>query len=740
MKITRAFWVFAGYLLLVFAWSQPNARGARSALSAIPPNFKADEESITLSSISWTWGDVLGETAYEFHDEDDTLLAELPENTIEHTLSNLDENSQHNPHVHSRDFGELSGPSNNDAKFTLVRLRPFTLTVLSDSSIFVDTQRPPNPIAGDTGVRILRRKGDTGAFAEVRPFEAVYTFPDTGLEPGTRYCYKIQYRNGDRRETETTSDPICATTEEEEEECKTHLKIPAWITFLPEGHKGGDELLRGNKKTLLVKWTGEGDPKIITVTIKKGAFGWRKGQCLNKGKKEHPDYVFAQDNQVEKTFWDIADGVPEYGVGMDLTAESRKPVPADETHAIVITSYDWGGACTIEARADDCEPDEKELPRDRDTDKLPDRWEAATFFWNDAAQKIQSYNIGNPLTTGTGDLDGDTDLDVGFETRFRPRRRIRTAFPSKIHDEVGDGFSAFEEYRGLFVQGGHFRMDELANDGGPTSRGRRARGTLLKNLFIHDPDSLIRPNRFLILHGIAFHRIKNDEMSKDGDRAGVVNTNGENNQRAVWIKIDNTLPAGILANSQGNGVNAAPLPILINSDFIAIDALLQQSLDGRTIHTEDDLTDYNVAHELGHKFDLVPDHYFESYSAGLPQAAFGTAKYWLAPDANNIRFWTVQEKVRFTPTGRVGFEELLFPSIDRRDVIEETRAGAEIVHIINGVEHRVQVIQIKLRGAGLPDPFVFLIHKHDLMDWSHDHTSLPDTLDPEVRKMIRLKK
>ncbi len=94
----------------------------------------------------------------------------------------------------------------------------------------------------------------------------------------------------------------------------------------------------------------------------------------------------------------------------------------------------------------------------------------------------------------------------------------------------GDGFSAYEEYRGFFVKGRHGRLDPNTKD-----------------LFVHDPDGLAENAGFGQVTGLAVHYVEPEEGRCTGtdDRARVVNfRSGFSHlvdQHCLWIRKD-TLP------------------------------------------------------------------------------------------------------------------------------------------------------------------------------------------------------
>jgi len=235
-------------MLFICPGSGPRLSATAGLLAPAPTNFAG--QALSEASIKWTWDDVLGETRYVIHDENESVIAELDADTTSFTETGLSENTRYTRHVHSREFGELSGPSNSQARYTLVHTptdADFSVTATGPHSIQIVVTPPPNPTADETGVEI-RREG----FGVIAPFSQNYTQEDTGLEPQTEYCYNIRFRNGDAVETAlSASTSSCATTQAEEEctcrvKCTVDVEVDD-ITFdpaaIPAGGIGGADLV-----------------------------------------------------------------------------------------------------------------------------------------------------------------------------------------------------------------------------------------------------------------------------------------------------------------------------------------------------------------------------------------------------------------------------------------------------------------------------------------------------------------
>jgi hypothetical protein len=159
--------------------------------------------------------------------------------------------------VHSSANGLLSGPSNPDAKFTLIHTAAtsdFTVTAGSSSSIDIAVVPPPNAFLAQTGVEIFRT---VPTAKQITAFSQVYTASDTGLQPNTEYCYNIQFRNGDAIASGPGPSPLCATTPPQGEECTEQTSFKTSVTF---GGSGKADIQRpapdknGDKNFIQYTW------------------------------------------------------------------------------------------------------------------------------------------------------------------------------------------------------------------------------------------------------------------------------------------------------------------------------------------------------------------------------------------------------------------------------------------------------------------------------------------------------
>ncbi len=508
-------------------------------------------------------------------------------------------------------------------------------------------------------------------------------------------------------------------------QCKTHIEIPEKPTWLPEGNPSGDELKKGNSFVAHVWWTGDGDPRKLTVTIKPSGL---KGQCLNKGEKSFPDYT------IEAGFnplWDLADAVPDYAGDQAMTATTKQRYPKDTKVPIKITSYDWGGRVDITAQAQGCDPVPEDMPLDTDKDTLPDRWEENQWFWNDRNpqnQMLDKYDTSRKDSGGIGVDDADKDMDVGWTGEEGP------AGAARVHDELGDGFCTFDEYRGLFVKGKHYRFDELKTDIGAKAG---VKGPALKNLFIHDPDDHIFASRFIQLHRFDVHVINADEMrTLEPGKAGVVNPNSERTpqQHAVWIQeaaLQGDENGRVFGFAQSFSINAEPKPIQMSKPNMKYDT---DNMTPRG-HNLKDFQAYVVAHELGHKLSL--EHPSKPIAEGNDQSrAYTEANYWVTAGNAGVSFVHVWVVVQELVDRKAGRPQTTYLSIFRPFTAVSGLNGKDTTQI-HGDNHDARVMDI----AFSPKPAAGTLwqHKGELMDSYHEHAKLQDKMPAAELKKEKLR-
>jgi len=386
------------------------------------------------------------------------------------------------------------------------------------------------------------------------------------------------------------------------------------------------------------------------------------------------------------------------------------------------------------------------LPQDTDGDGLPDAWEMKQRLYDPNLSAVKPYEIGS-ATTVTGINDGESDLDIGYippgSTTANGERVVDTSAdpgtPTKIHDEYGDGFTAFEEYRGAFVFGAFFRFDDLPNQGGPSNPPGFG-GPLVKDVFIHEGTGYMQltdvapvsKSTMMAMHGISYHTIKADEMSDefaaDGSaEAGFMDPyfdiTAGGHQRAIWIKKEQ-LPKQakkgqvIFGFTNGKGVNSHPAPILLYDKAIK-DEGENVDVDSGTPTSVREFGRYTVSHEVLHKLQL--SHTQQAIAPGaLPANTYNNGVYDLEGSTDGPRTWSLVQVTR-NPSNPNKFAsaalerlcsaaevEMSLPST----VDEEPPAVTVLLH---GVEHRA-ARQKWQAPAAVTGNLIYWIHSGTVID------------------------
>jgi hypothetical protein len=534
--------------------------------------------------------------------------------------------------------------------------------------------------------------------------------------------------------------------------CETYLEILGKDSYLPRGDEKGDEKKMGNSFVARIKWEpvgGHDDGTKRRFLIRLEGPPALKGCCDNKGKEALPDYTLeAGDNPL----WKIEDGVPDYAGVQDKAAVTREKYGPGEWVSIVVRSYDFGAWTRVVGSAEGCPEKKDRMPKDTDEETLPDLWEQGKRFYDDAGNTLE-YNIGAKATYA-GEDDASSDRDGGFNP-VPPAHLRPLVEAAKVHDEPGDGYTAFEEYRGVFVQGKFYRMNELVNDGGPEV-STSDRGTKMKNVFVHDPDDLIVDrNPVLPQLGVQFHRIKQDEMSEetaDGElAAGYVDFDSvAKSQRAILI-VEKVIPEYGFSN--GFTINQDLKPVLVNMDRIESDAddiryavrymptLPPPQLVRTAKLNRDDLRDFTVAHEIGHKLSLK--HNESTLTFGESPDRYDNTVYWNSPTPYSIKTWTLVELYERKSDAQ-RFEQIVY-----RNILEGlpgdaggTAAGSDLRFDLLFEAHDRQHLPAT-RLFNLLSPALgavpFLPHKGTLMDAKPEFNYLRKPLPADQRKTIKLK-
>lgn len=403
---------------------------------------------------------------------------------------------------------------------------------------------------------------------------------------------------------------------------------------------------------------GTVDPSVLAapitfeLSLPNGVSGYRPGSSSNFGTQtvSDPDYKFLAAENSEFN--------PPTSNGQSITTKG-----AVDSASVTVTSFDFGGVALLRAKAQiggtwvyasagpqydqfgtyisppSCAvaiSDTRgfvQIPIDTDCNWIADSWE-----YEPAMRALQAYHFPKYWDEETGD----------------PQKR-----PSVLTSKKGDGFGAYDEYRGFHV---------LDRDDNNKILHRRTKAGSDLDLFICDdtPDSryhaAVEALIAVRLDGIVrFHAVDPSQgnINNSGRATKVLNNKTEdpNNKEVFAIAFTEehdapgSLPGapiytqtcedGTLANAQQ--VKVTNLPIIF-----CVDSIARGKADAALDSSSDPLIRAQIAaHELGHRLTL--EHYIrqESYSGvDNPSAVGGTAIGTYSLDNTNARqFYTWQPYV-----------------------------------------------------------------------------------------------
>jgi hypothetical protein len=471
----------------------------------------------------------------------------------------------------------------------------------------------------------------------------------------------------------------------------------AYRWYLPRGDVRGNELLP-NAEARLRFWIWWDDPApsderhdLYVQLVHVSQF---RGSSLNTGSREHPDFLLEADRNPN---FEVIEPDELPGGKLQALRAFANAMPRGRRNArlLTISSYDFGGNGVI--RVLDSQAGviaEKRFPRDDDEDLLPDAWEGGQRYFNGQAfvafdtSARRSPGSTTPEEASDASDDSDWDLSTG---RPAEERQI----------EKGDGFSAFEEYRGLFVNGTHRRFDELANDGPGGRRG----GTQWKDVFVLDElqagEATVRMGlRHLREAGLVWHRVRRSDWKGGPDLIAVeggetrmqpiaANGPGFGNQRGVWLR-RGRLDGGIFGATRST--IAGGLPAVV--DVGAIRA--------RRFSDEQGAIDTVVTHEILHLMTIGhPPSRVLTFSPAFQDEPSEDAYFFKttdgAPDRSKVLFWTpfrrMQDLVFPFESPDPGSASPLNQMVRRVDALDIRKSGAFTRH---GQPHSGIVLQLTL--------------------------------------------
>jgi hypothetical protein len=507
----------------------------------------------------------------------------------------------------------------------------------------------------------------------------------------------------------------------------TLLPLTPIETYLPRGEGTGDQSIKGNELVFLVSWrgsTGASPQKLLAFLT--GVTN-HTGVNINSGDTTDPDFVF---DAVLNGAWDLPNDISTvYNGRNDVAMSTADPVEQNTTVQIIVSSYDFGGEGKLRVETEDgLSFSEISFPLDTDKDTLPNAWETGKKYWTADGQHLP-YLIGSTISPGiTAATDGKSDQD----------RDDRAA---AVHSQLGDGFTAYEEYRGATVMGVAGRFEEHSTDG-PANGGFSGDrgGPDVKDLFVYDSqyddagakkDIFRKGNTYLSDYKLIWHKIKIGEMRSKKGLAGEVNFNGGfTAQKAVWVadvrlggQDRNLLGFSSLSVKDGAKVKLDVTDIKALSDKVGAAPGFESILD------------WHVAHELGHKLSL---EHAVSHRTWIAQTAANAVNYLTAQARNSIQFW-----MPITSVGTARNDLEIIMGFEKRAprVTQRTQNGPQIQ--IHGAAHSSDVLIVDV-GTAIQNPETRTLdlegHFGYLLDPVIELESLQALLEPEKdRKNILIK-
>lgn len=294
-----------------------------------------------------------------------------------------------------------------------------------------------------------------------------------------------------------------------------------------------------------------------------------------------PGLVFGGDGQSAKTDTNMNEvmiivQVRDWGAFGKLSAKAKLLIGGEEVE--IPATFEKTGEPYVT------------IPKDQNSNSIADAWEEHT---------------------GVYPCAGDADDDDTPEGRCS-----------------GDGLSAYEEYRGFYVQGFHKRLNPKKKD-----------------LFVYDPEELIQKSNFAAASQLEVHYPTDKESNCDsgGDKVKVVNFNSDRyhivDQHCLWVKTDRLTGSqpfnwGACEGTDLGPPRTADKYVLVFADQIREDMRyaflnnkpeISNSLAQRGIKADDAWLESQIqeaikmvaAHEACHGLDV--SHHYKSLRHALPK-------------------------------------------------------------------------------------------------------------------------
>lgn len=314
------------------------------------------------------------------------------------------------------------------------------------------------------------------------------------------------------------------------------------------------------------RWVPSSSPREITFKFDQGYHSQEKGECLNSGKETTFDLFF--DPAKNPTL------IPLDQAAKYCSAMKTKNKVTRKT--ILVSCEDWGAFSRIAAEADGC----CKLRR------------VGTEL-EECTDEIGKETEGCCLVSVPKD-DNRNQIADGYEDPIpgpKPRAKDDKDEQPVGNGKPGDGFSAYEEYRGFRVRGISFSLSSsTVNSLNIFSPHIRTSWTI-KDLFIHDRDRLTF-GKYPAASGVACHAI----TAQQYDKSRVVNFN---RGHATLHDQHGLLLVNMAFNDDTAGLSERGPPK--NVKMVRIDKQKFQS--GKTVF-EGGLGS-TTAHELGHATGIV---------------------------------------------------------------------------------------------------------------------------------------
>ncbi|GAA4410856.1 hypothetical protein GCM10023187_35970 [Nibrella viscosa] len=177
-----------------------------------PTNLAA--VALTSTSIRLTWTDnTTNETGFEIEQSTDgrtfTKVADAAVNATSFTVTNLNPVTAYSFRVRAK-FATGNSSYSNTASATTLARPPVVTNLAATAQGTTSIRLTWTDVGKEANYFVERRTGQSGTFTRIATTTAGYT--DTNLQPGTEYCYRVQFDSS--VEPAGYSNIACATTQQ----------------------------------------------------------------------------------------------------------------------------------------------------------------------------------------------------------------------------------------------------------------------------------------------------------------------------------------------------------------------------------------------------------------------------------------------------------------------------------------------------------------------------------------------